>query len=111
MPASCPSGWNDVADRHVHLMPEQNIIVWDLETVPDLQAAARMLSMVGAPDEEIRAALGSAPPELTGTSVGAPWRRWLERANSTGKGVTMPSRIDRTATAAISAPDCPISEP
>ena len=27
-----------------HMMPEQSIIVWDLETVPDLTAAARMRS-------------------------------------------------------------------
>ena len=26
-------------------MPEQTVIVWDLETVPDLAAAARMLDM------------------------------------------------------------------
>ena len=25
-------------------MPEQSVIVWDLETVPDLAAAARMLA-------------------------------------------------------------------
>src|SRR5436305_8829656 len=44
-------------------MLEQHVIVWDLETVPDLQAAARMLSMEGAPDEEVRAALGSGFPK------------------------------------------------
>jgi hypothetical protein len=26
-------------------MPEQSVIVWDLETVPDLAAAARMLGL------------------------------------------------------------------
>ena len=26
-------------------MPEQTVIVWDLETVPDLAAAARMLDL------------------------------------------------------------------
>src|SRR6266568_2277934 len=44
-------------------MPEQNVIVWNLETVPDLVAAARMLDMVGAPDEDIRAALGTGFPK------------------------------------------------
>jgi 3'-5' exonuclease len=44
-------------------MPEETIIVWDLETVPDLHAAARMLGMEGAPDEEIRVALGSGFPK------------------------------------------------
>src|SRR6266566_509704 len=43
-------------------MLEQHVIVWDLETVPDLQAAARMLGMQGVPDEEVRAALGSGFP-------------------------------------------------
>jgi hypothetical protein len=28
------------------LMPEDAVIVWDLETIPDLEAAARMLDMV-----------------------------------------------------------------
>jgi predicted PolB exonuclease-like 3'-5' exonuclease len=41
-------------------MPEQKIIVWDLETIPDLEAAARMLNIVGASAEEVRAALGTS---------------------------------------------------
>ncbi len=41
------------------VIPEQHVIIWDLETVPDLQAAARMLSVEGAPNEQVRAALGS----------------------------------------------------
>jgi predicted PolB exonuclease-like 3'-5' exonuclease len=44
-------------------MPEQHVIVWDLETAPDLQAGARMLGMEGRPDEEVRAALGSGFPK------------------------------------------------
>ena len=44
-------------------MPEQNAIVWDLETVPDLRAAARMLGMEGRSDDEIRAALGEGFPK------------------------------------------------
>jgi predicted PolB exonuclease-like 3'-5' exonuclease len=44
-------------------MPEQSVIVWDLETVPDLQAAARMLNMEGAADEDVRDALGSGFPK------------------------------------------------
>jgi predicted PolB exonuclease-like 3'-5' exonuclease len=39
-------------------MPEQSIIVWDLETVPDLEAAARMLDMVDEPEADVRQALG-----------------------------------------------------
>jgi hypothetical protein len=40
-------------------MPEQSVIVWDLETVPDLAAAARMLDLGNASDAEIRQALGT----------------------------------------------------
>jgi predicted PolB exonuclease-like 3'-5' exonuclease len=43
-------------------MPEQSIIVWDLETVPDLAAAARMLDLGNAPESEVREALGSGFP-------------------------------------------------
>jgi len=35
-------------------MPEQSVIVWDLETIPDLEAAARMLDMGHASDAEVR---------------------------------------------------------
>ena len=44
-------------------MPEQSVIVWDLETVPDLAAAARLLDLVGASDAEVREALGSSFPK------------------------------------------------
>lgn len=44
-------------------MPEQSIIVWDLETVPDLDAAARMLDMGGATEADVRQALGSGFPK------------------------------------------------
>jgi predicted PolB exonuclease-like 3'-5' exonuclease len=44
-------------------MPEQSVIVWDLETVPDLAAAARMLDMGNAPEAEVREALGSGFPK------------------------------------------------
>jgi hypothetical protein len=44
-------------------MPEQSVIVWDLETVPDLAAAARMLDMGNASEAEIREALGSGFPK------------------------------------------------
>jgi hypothetical protein len=45
------------------LVPEQHAIVWDLETVPDLEAAARVLDMEGQPDQQIRAALGPGFPK------------------------------------------------
>ena len=44
-------------------MPEQSVIVWDLETVPDLAAAARMLDLPNATDAELREALGAGFPK------------------------------------------------
>src|SRR5215469_2630208 len=44
-------------------MPEQSVIVWELETVPDLEAAARMLDMDGAAEADVRQALGSGFPK------------------------------------------------
>ena len=44
-------------------MPDQSVIVWDLETVPDLAAAARMLDLGNAPEAEVREALGAGFPK------------------------------------------------
>jgi predicted PolB exonuclease-like 3'-5' exonuclease len=44
-------------------MTGQSIIVWDLETVPDLVAAARMLDMGDASDADVRQALGEGFPK------------------------------------------------
>jgi 3'-5' exonuclease len=44
-------------------MAEQSVIVWDLETVPDLAAAARMLDLPNATDAEVREALGTTFPK------------------------------------------------
>jgi 3'-5' exonuclease len=44
-------------------MPEQSVVVWDLETVPDLAAAARMLDLGNASEAEVREALGSGFPK------------------------------------------------
>jgi 3'-5' exonuclease len=44
-------------------MAEQTVVVWDLETVPDLKAAARMLDLYGAAESEVREALGSGFPK------------------------------------------------
>jgi 3'-5' exonuclease len=44
-------------------MPEQSIIVWDLETIPDLSAAARMLDMSNAAEADVRQALGEGFPK------------------------------------------------
>jgi hypothetical protein len=47
----------------LEIMSEHSIIVWDLETVPDLAAAARLFDMGGASDAEVREALGSGLPK------------------------------------------------
>jgi predicted PolB exonuclease-like 3'-5' exonuclease len=44
-------------------MPEQTILVFDVETVPDLSAAARMLGLGAAPEAEVREALGPGFPK------------------------------------------------
>jgi hypothetical protein len=44
-------------------MDEHSVIVWDLETVPDLAAAARMLNLGDAPEADVRQALGSGFPK------------------------------------------------
>jgi hypothetical protein len=44
-------------------MPENSVIVWDLETVPDLAAAARMLDMGDAAETDVRRALGDGFPK------------------------------------------------
>jgi len=35
-------------------MPEQSVIVWDLEIVPNLTAAARMLDLGNASEADVR---------------------------------------------------------
>jgi predicted PolB exonuclease-like 3'-5' exonuclease len=44
-------------------MPEPTVIVWDLETIPDLAAAARMLGLGHASETEVREALGVSFPK------------------------------------------------
>src|SRR6266516_4864802 len=44
-------------------MAEQSVIVWDLETFPDLAAAARMLDMGDATDADVCYALGLRFPK------------------------------------------------
>jgi predicted PolB exonuclease-like 3'-5' exonuclease len=42
---------------------EHSVIIWDLETVPDLAAAARLLDLGGATETEVREALGPGFPK------------------------------------------------
>ena len=44
-------------------MSEHSVIVWDLETVPDLAAAARLFDMGNATEAEVREALGTGLPK------------------------------------------------
>ena len=44
-------------------MSEHSVIVWDLETVPDLAAAARLFDMGDASDAQVREALGTGFPK------------------------------------------------
>jgi predicted PolB exonuclease-like 3'-5' exonuclease len=44
-------------------MPRQSVIVWDLETVPDLGGFAAANDLVGKPDADIREALGNKFPK------------------------------------------------
>jgi hypothetical protein len=48
---------------YIKPMPEQTVIVWDLETIPDLAAAARMLDLGMATETEVREALGPGFPK------------------------------------------------
>jgi predicted PolB exonuclease-like 3'-5' exonuclease len=44
-------------------MTEQTIMVWDLESIPDLKAASRMLSMPDASENDVRESLGEGFPK------------------------------------------------
>jgi hypothetical protein len=76
--SGCPAEWNAIVlfaqfviyhpttrrtSRTAYIMPEQSVIVWDLETVPDLAAAARMLDLGDATEVAVREALGSGFPK------------------------------------------------
>ncbi len=44
-------------------MPDQSVIVWDLETVPDLAGFAAANDLVGKSDVEVREAIGEKFPK------------------------------------------------
>jgi hypothetical protein len=52
-----------------------NVIVWDIETVPDLKGFAAANGHSGKSDEEIRAAMGDKFPKpfTTRLSASVPW--------------------------------------
>jgi hypothetical protein len=43
-------------------MSEHSVIVWDLETIPDVAAAARLFDLKDAPEAQVREVLGSGFP-------------------------------------------------
>jgi hypothetical protein len=74
-------------------MTEQTIMVWDLESIPDLKAASRMLSMPDAPENELENLLergfrstpstksfASEPSLPAEPPRGGKWRRLAHRA-------------------------------
>jgi 3'-5' exonuclease len=46
-----------------------DIMVWDLETIPDLEGYARANNLVGRPPDEIRTAMGDDFPKLIYHSI------------------------------------------
>ena len=46
-------------------MSEDSVIVWDLETVPDLAATARLFDLTNASEVEVREAIGPMRPRET----------------------------------------------
>jgi 3'-5' exonuclease len=46
-----------------------DIIVWDLETIPDLEGYARANNLIGESPEEIRTAMGDDFPKLIYHSI------------------------------------------
>ena len=58
-----------------------SVIVWDIETVPDLRGFAAAKGLVGKPDDEVRAEMGDKFPKLIYHSIvciGALVAQWRE---------------------------------
>ena len=68
-------------------MSEHSVIVWDLETVPDLAAAARMLDLGDAAETDVREALGDGFPKHPLHKIAC-----IVRLNSTSSKFAMRSR-------------------
>jgi hypothetical protein len=76
-----------------------DVMVWDLETIPDIAGFARANNLVGKSPDEIRAAIGDEFPKLiyhsiicigalvaTRTSNGCTGGRCTARGSARGKG-------------------------
>jgi hypothetical protein len=58
----------------LYFLSEQTVFARDLETIPDIAAAARMLDLGTAPEAEVREALGPGFPKrpFTRSSASVP---------------------------------------
>jgi hypothetical protein len=59
-----------------------NVIVWDIETVPDIKGFAAANGHDGKSEDEIRAAMGDKfpKPSTTRSSASARWSRIVKKA-------------------------------
>ena len=75
-----------------------NVIVWDLETIPDLRGYAAANGLVGRTDDEIRATIDdkSRSTSIIRLSVSVPW---LPTGKTVAPGPSMPSGHLTSATA------------
>ena len=62
-----------------------NVIVWDIETVPDLRGYAAAKGLVGKPDDEVRAEMGDKFPKLIYHSIVSLGALVAQRRTTTGK--------------------------
>jgi hypothetical protein len=75
-----------------------NVIVWDLETIPDLRGYAAANGLVGKTDEEIRAAMATSSRSTSTIPLSASGR-WLPTATTVVPGPSMPLAPRMLATA------------
>jgi len=75
-----------------------NVIVWDLETIPDLRGYAAANGLVGKTDEEIRAAMATSS-RSTSTTRSSASGRWLPTGKTVVPGRSTPSGHLMSATA------------
>jgi len=77
----------------------EHAIVWDLETIPDLAAGARMLDMVAAPEAEVRAALARVKRDSNVTYRNQPpssifeGRPRIRQPNNIGEPLALAERL------------------
>ena len=65
-----------------------SVIVWDLETIPDLRGYAAANGLVGKTDEEIRAAMATSSRSTSTIPLSASGR-WLPTGKTVAPGPSM----------------------